>query len=320
MPATHVVGVTGASGFVGRALCMHLASAGYGVRALARQPVQQARCSYRPMPALGSGIGPWASALQGLDTVVHCAALAHQIGRQAQHDPKVYETVNALGTEQLAMAAAQAGVRRLVLLSTAKVLGESTSMGQAFNHLSPARPQDAYAQSKWSAEQRLHRVASHTGLDVVVVRPPLVYGPGVGANFAALARWVCRGRPLPLGAVRNARSLVGLGNLCSLLEQTVLQPMASGQTLLVSDGYDVSTPQLAQLMGANCPRSPRPARLLPVPVPLLLAAGALVGKRAAVQRLTESLQLDISHTQALLNWTPPHTVQHQMAQALKELA
>jgi nucleoside-diphosphate-sugar epimerase len=271
------------------------------------------------MPDLIGGTNDWTIALQGLDTVVHCAALAHQIGPHAQHDPEVYETVNALGSEQLALAAVKAGVRRMVLLSTAKVLGESTPMGQPFTHLSAAQPHDAYARSKWSAEQRLQRVARQTGLDVVVVRPPLVYGPGVGANFAAMARWVCRGRPLPLGAVLNARSLVGLGNLCSLLEQTVLHPMASGQTLLVSDGHDVSTPQLAQLMAAHCPRSPGHAWLLPVPVPLLLAAGALVGKRAAVQRLTESLQLDISHTQTLLNWTPPYKVEHQMAQALKEL-
>ncbi len=313
----HTVGITGASGFVGRALCMHLANAGLGVRALARTPVQLARCSYRPMPSLGGGIGPWRSALQGLDTVVHCAALAHQIGPGAQRNPAVYEQVNALGTEQLAMAAVQAGVRRLVFVSSVKVLGESTPMGQPWTHQSPAQPQGAYAQSKWHAEQRLHHVAAQTGLDVVVVRPPLVYGPGVGANFAALARWVCRGRPLPLGSVRNARSMVGLGNLCSLLEQAVLNPMASAQTLLVSDGHDLSTPQLVQMMGANCPRQPKPARLLPVPTALLLAAGAMVGKRAAVQRLTESLQVDIGHTQRLLGWLPPYSVQHQMAAALK---
>jgi nucleoside-diphosphate-sugar epimerase len=223
-----------------------------------------------------------------------------------------YRLVNVDGSQRLAEQAAALGVRRLVFLSSIKVNGESTDgLPHPFGarndegELDAPAPEDPYGVSKWEAEQALWAVSEQTALDVVIVRPPLVYGPGVKGNLLRLLRWVARGVPLPLGAVQNQRSLVGLDNLLDLLSRCIDHPAAVGQTLLVSDGEDVSTPDLLRHMAAGLGRS---ANLLPVPKPLLRLAAHALGKQAEVDRLIGSLQIDSRYTCDLLDWTPPTSV------------
>jgi nucleoside-diphosphate-sugar epimerase len=216
-----------------------------------------------------------------------------------------FRAVNVDGTLNLVRQAATAGVKRFVFISSVKVNGELTQPGRAFTETDAAAPQDAYGQSKHEAEQGLRQLAADTGMEVVIIRPPLVYGPGVKANFAALMRAVQRGWPLPLGAVHNQRSLVALDNLVDFIVTCITHPQAANQTFLVSDGEDLSTTELvrgmAQAVGV-------PARLLPVPVWALQAGATLLGKGDAVQRLCGNLQVDISKARNLLGWTPPVSV------------
>lgn len=307
------VGVTGANGFVGRAVCAALRSQNMTVRPFLRQ--RPGRHPDESAFVVGE-VGPdtdWQQALQGLDVVVHCAAHVHQMGDGADTQASAYQRVNTDGTLQLARCAALAGVRRLVFISSVKVLGECTLHGHPFRHDTPPAPQDPYGQSKWAAEQGLWRMAAETGLEVVVIRPPLVYGQGVGANFAALIRLVRSGWPLPLGLINNRRSMVGLRNLVDLICRCTTDTQAAGQTLLVSDGEDLSTPdlvlRLANAMGCR-------ARIWRVPVAWMKLAGQLTGRSAQIDRLTGSLQVDISRTCELLNWHPPHTVDEELALAV----
>ena len=248
----------------------------------------------------------WSAAIAGVDCVIHCAARAHVMHETAGDALAAYRAVNVDGSRRLAEQAAAAGVRRLVYLSSIKVNGEQTALGAPFSFLDTPAPEDAYGISKWEAEQALWDVSAQTGLEVVVVRPPLVYGPGVKGNLARLLKLVRSGVPLPLGAVQNKRSLIGLDNLVDLLIRCVYHPAAAGQTFLVSDGEDLSTPDLLRHMAAAMGRS---ARLVPVPVPLLRLAGSALGKRAEIDRLVGSLQINSSHTRQVLGWTPPVSIQ-----------
>jgi nucleoside-diphosphate-sugar epimerase len=218
------------------------------------------------------------------------------------------------GTIQLGRQAVELGVRRFVFVSSIKVNGEQTLPGQPFRADSTPAPVDSYGFSKHEAERELIRLGSDTGLEVVIVRPPLVYGPGVKANFASMVRWVALGIPLPLGAVHNARSMVALDNLVDLLVTCLKHPAAAGQTFLVSDGEDVSTSELlrrtAQAMGKK-------ACLFPVPARMLELGAALLGKRAVAQRLCGSLQVDMEKTRKLLNWTPPLTLDQGLRKAVE---
>lgn len=308
------IGVTGATGLVGRALCAHLHEQGHSVVALSRRDPQLAGVGWQRVGDI-DGQTHWAPALAGLHAVVHCAAHAHQIGPQADPDPDTYCRVNTDGTSALARAAQAAGVRRLVFVSSVKALGEATPMNAPWHAHSEPHPVDAYGRSKWAAEQALAAWRDH--IEVVVVRPPLVYGPGVGANFARFMRAVQRGWPLPLGAIDNRRAMVGLGNLTDLLALCTTHPHAPGQTFLVSDGQDLSTPDWARAIGRA---AGRPARLLAVPPTLLRWAGTLTGRSEAVRRLTDSLALDIGHTHNTLGWQPPHTTDHGLRAALPTLA
>ena len=206
------------------------------------------------------------------------------------------------GTLNLARQAAAAGVRRFVFVSSIKVNGEVTQLGRPFTADDAPAPLDAYGVSKMEAEEGLRAIASQTGMEVVIVRPALVYGPGVKANFAAMMRWLRRGVPLPLGAIHNQRSLVALDNLVDLIVTCLTHPAAANQTFLVSDGEDVSTTELLRRMGQALSR---PARLIPVPVSWLKLAAAMVVKPDVAQRLCASLQVDIEKTRRLLGWTPP---------------
>jgi nucleoside-diphosphate-sugar epimerase len=303
------IGVTGGNGFVGRALVGALEQGGHEVRPMVR------RAPPGPSNVFSVGdIGPdtrWADALKGLQCVIHCAAHVHRMGEPTGDS---YQRVNALGTLRLAEAAALAGVQRLVFVSSIKVLGESTPPGIAFLHDSPPAPQDAYGASKWEAEKGLWEVAARTGLEVVVVRPPLVYGPGVGANLGQLLQWVARGIPLPLASVRNRRSLVALPNLVSLLTLCTQHPGAPGHTFLVSDGHDLSTPELVRMMAQSMGIS---ARLVPFPVTWLSALGQLTRNGARIDRLTQNLQVNIRHTLVTLGWRPPFDVNACMLETVQ---
>ena len=310
-----MIAITGATGFVGGALATHLQKQNLTVRRLTRTQRMQSPDTNVVIGHIGRETD-WAEALSGVDCVVHCAARVHVMNDREGDPLQAYRDVNTLGTLQLAESAAVSGVRRLIFLSSVKVLGESTPPGEALHALSPARPLDPYGQSKWQAEQALAEVALRTGLEVVIVRPPLVYGPGVGANFLALARAVRRGLPLPLASIKNRRSMVGLANLLDLLTICIHHPAATNRALLVSDGDDMSTPELVRQMGLAMGLKPR---LFPCPMGGLMLAGHLTGRSAQVRRLTESLQVDIQDTKDRLNWRPPCSVAEELARTLKTL-
>jgi len=300
--------VTGASGFIGQALCAALLATGHTVRAAVRSLDSMPSTDGLDIVAVGE-VGAqtdWSAALAAADCVIHCAARAHVMEETEANALSAYRSVNVAGTRRLAVQAAALSVRRLVFLSSIGVLGIHTNDRGPFFVSDSPKPVEDYAISKWEAEQALWVVSAQTGLEVVVVRSPLVYGLGVKGNLLRLLRWVARGVPLPLGAVRNQRSLVGLSNLVDLLLRCAEHSDAAGQTFLVSDGYDLSTPQLIGLMaeGMN-----RPARLLSVPVVVLQATCSLLGKRGEIDRLVGSLQVDSGQTQAQLGWTPPVPVE-----------
>ncbi|MGE0100403.1 MAG: UDP-glucose 4-epimerase family protein [Hydrogenophaga sp.] len=260
----------------------------------------------------------WPKALNDREVVVHLAARVHVMRETASDPLQAFRAVNTEGTLRLARLAAQAGVRRFVFVSSVKVNGESTTGRKPFNVSDMPSPQDPYGISKAEAERGLRQIAADTGMEVVIVRPPLVYGPGVKANFAALMRWLQRGIPLPLGAVTdNRRSLVALDNLVDLLLTCVDHPAAANQTFLVSDGEDLSTTALLQRLGQAMGK---PAGLLPVPPSLLRWGAAAVGKADVAQRLLGSLQVDIAHTRETLGWAPPISVDEGLRRAVAGMA
>ena len=255
----------------------------------------------------------WGSALRDVNVIVHLAARVHVMHDTATDPLTAFRTVNVNGTLNLARQAAAAGVKLFVFISSVKVNGESTQPRRAFTEADAPKPQDAYGQSKHEAEQGLRQLSADTGMEVVIIRPPLVYGPGVKANFAALMHAVQRGWPLPLGAVHNQRSLVALDNLVDFIVTCITHPQAANQTFLVSDGQDLSTTELVRGMAQA---AGVPARLLPVPVWALLAGASLLGKGDAVQRLCGNLQVDMSQARSLLGWLPPVSVEEGLRGAM----
>lgn len=298
--------VTGGSGFVGSALLKQLLNDGCELRASARSSLstELKGVQYHLIRDMTASTD-WYTALNGVQAVVHCAARVHVMQDNATDPLQAYREVNVHGTLNLARQAAHTGVRRFVFVSSIKVNGEAIQPGQPFTADDVPAPSDPYGVSKLEAEQGLRDIEAQTGMEVVIVRPPLVYGPGVKANFATMMRWVDLGIPLPLGAIHNARSVVALDNLVDLLMTCLKHPAASGQTFLVSDGEDVSTTELlrrtAQAMGKK-------AFLLPVPAFVLEWGAAMLGKRDVAQRLCGSLQVDMDKTRRLLGWTPPLTL------------
>ncbi len=294
------IAVTGATGFVGSALCSHLRAHGHHV-----VPAVRRAAGLPDEMAVGAitATTDWRSALAGCQAVVHLAARVHVMHDTATDPLALFRATNTDATLNLARQAAKAGVKRFVFVSTIKVNGEGRD--KPYVETDAPAPEDAYAISKWEAEQGLRQIEQETGLEVVVLRPPLVYGPGVKANFRRLLDTVARGWPLPLGAIHNRRSLLYLGNFVDAIRTCVEHPAAAGQLFLIDDGRPVSTPELirevARAMG-------RPARLLAVPVGMLEFAGALLGKRDAVKRLTGSLWVDSSLIRSRLGWTPPYSM------------
>ena len=364
--------VTGANGFIGQALCKRMLADGYQVRGAVRgQEKTEVGClrsdvgkrqksevrdqkNGKRRPEVGErvmvgDIGPetdWSEALSGIEGIVHLAARVHVMRESAADPLAVFREVNVAGTERLARQAAEAGVKRLVYISSVKVNGERTGdrgqrsevrgqekaevgsqksevrgrrsevrgreceLKEVFSEKDVPCPQDPYAVSKWEAEQILAEISSATGIEIVIIRPPLVYGPNVRANFLRLLRWVNKGVPLPLGMVDNRRSLVSLDNLVDFLITCIEHPAAAGETFLVSDGEDLSTPALIRRIALSMNI---PARLIPVPVCLLRLGGSLLGKKSEVDRLCGSLQVDISKAKSVLGWKPPLSVDEGLA-------
>lgn len=300
--------VTGATGFVGRALCDKLTACGRKVIPAVR------RAADMPNEVVVGDIGPlteWRVALAGCDAVVHLAARVHVMNDTVQDPLALYRATNTDATLNLARQAAQTGVKRFVFISTIKVNGEGCDT--PYRETDAPAPEDAYAISKWEAEQGLHRIAQETGLEVVILRPPLVYGPGVKANFLRLLRTVKRGWPLPFGAIRNRRSLLYLGNFVDAIRVSVEHPAAAGQTFLIDDGQPVSTPELVRAVAHTMGR---PARVLAVPVGVLEFAGVLLGRRAAVARLTGSLWVNSGLIRSRLDWVPPYSMAAGLAETV----
>ena len=302
--------LTGASGFVGKATLAQLQRLpGTHIRLALRQPLADFAREHQHMISGIDANTHWTSALQGIDTVVHLAARVHVMRDTATDPLAAFRAVNVDGTLALARQAVELGVRRFVYVSSVKVLGESNAPNSAFTEDSPSDARDPYGISKLEAENGLKSLAEQTGLDMVILRPPLVYGPGVGANFQALMRAVQRGIPLPLGSIHNQRSLVSVHNLASAICLCTHHAKAINQTFLISDQRDLSTPELvrgiAKAMG-------RPARLLPVPPTLLNVLGKLTGRSAAVQRLCGDLRVDSKKISQLLGWQPVLTVQEAL--------
>ena len=298
--------VTGASGFVGRAVVARAVADGVRTRAAVRvlPDVPVAGAEYVSGLELTSTSG-WLPALAGVDVVVHTAARVH-VMRELAADPLAeFRRVNVDGTLRLARDAAAAGVRRLVFVSSIKVNGEATEPGQAFRATDVPTPVDPYGVSKLEAEQGLREIAEQVGLEVVTVRPVLVYGPGVKGNLATMMRWLVRGVPLPFGAIDNARSLVALESLVDLLLVCATHPTAAGGTFLVSDGEDLSTTALLRRMSGALGVPPR---LLPVPGRLLRRVVDAAGRADLARRLFGSLQVDIASTRDRLGWRPSVTV------------
>lgn len=289
--------LTGASGFVGRHLSQSLLARGIEVLSLSR--------GENPIPLMLRA-----------DCLVHLAARVHIMDEKSKNKLIEFRRSNVNATVSLARQAAAAGIKRFVFMSSVKVNGEETPLGRGFTELDQPDPRDAYGISKWEAEVALRQVAAETGLEVVIIRSPLVYGPGVKANFADLMHAVIRGWPLPFGAIQNARSLVGLDNLIDFINCCVVHPAAVNQTFFVSDGHDVSSGQLVyELAAAAGVRS----RVWAVPLWLLELAGAALGKRNAVRRLCCSLQVDITKAQTLLGWRPPISMQEGLKKTVSKL-
>jgi nucleoside-diphosphate-sugar epimerase len=312
--------VTGGTGHVGSALLRRLSTeTAWQLRAAVRTAPDTAAHAVAACEYIMAGDLPAANLTgiaAGCQVVVHTAARVHVMGDSGPSALAEYRRVNVEGTLNLAREAARCGVRRFIFISSVKVNGESTAPRVPFCETDDAGPQDPYAVSKWEAELALRELCARAGMEYVVVRPPLVYGPGVRANFLALATAVKRGLPLPLGAVQNRRSLIATDNLVSFLQRCIDHPAAANETFLVSDGQDLSTAELVRGMAAALNR---PARLLPVPCGLLRAAGTLTGRQLQIQRLLDNLQVDIGKARQQLSWTPPFTVQEGLQHAMRSL-
>lgn len=307
--------VTGATGFVGGALVRRLAGEGMPVRAAVRR--EKARLptgvEFVHVGALAAETD-WREAIVGVDVVVHSAARVHVMAETAGDPMLEFRRTNVDGTLSLARQASEAGVRRFVFVSSIKVNGEDSVLGRPFTADDLPAPLEPYGVSKMEAEQGLLQLGMQSGMEVVIIRPPLVYGPGVKANFASMMRWLHRGVPMPFGAIHNLRSLVALDNLVDLLVTCLTHPSAAGQVFLVSDGEDVSTTDLLRRTARAMGKS---SHLLPIPSSWLEFGASLLGKKDMAQRLCGSLQVDIEKTRQILGWRPPLTLDQGLEKAVE---
>jgi nucleoside-diphosphate-sugar epimerase len=306
--------ITGATGFVGSALCAQLVAQG-------RQVSRVVRRASHPFDGHATHVTPcidgnvdWSKALSGINSIIHLAARVHLLDDQASDPLTEYRKVNVQGTINLARQAAQSGVGRFVFVSSVKVNGESTRLNRPFTADDIPAPENPYSVSKFEAEQELLHMATEVDMEIVIVRPPLVYGPGVKANFERMIRWVSTGLPLPFGAItQNRRSLVALDNLVDLLIRCVDHPNAGGRIFMVSDGEDLSTKELLFRLGNAMKRQ---VRLVSIPVCILDMSTKLIGKHKVAERLLGSLQVDIGDTCRLLDWSPAVGVDEALRRAV----
>ncbi|WP_028866494.1 UDP-glucose 4-epimerase family protein [Psychromonas hadalis] len=294
--------LTGATGFVGKEVLNVLKVTELSVLGRRLPKSDKALCFFQYNICATQN---YINALLSVDIIIHCAARVHIMDNSSNNSLEAFREVNTHGTLNLAQQAADAGVKRFIFISSIKVNGESTELGKPFKPDDTYIPTDPYGLSKYEAEIGLRKIASETGMEIVIIRPPLVYGPSVKANFASMMKWVNKGAPLPLGGIKeNKRSLVSVDNLVDLIVTCIEHPNAANQTFLVSDDDDVSTTGLLKNMATalNVPN-----RLIPIPASWFNIASKLIGKPAIAQRLCGSLQVDISKTKERLNWTPPYS-------------
>ncbi|MBN1256674.1 MAG: NAD-dependent epimerase/dehydratase family protein [Planctomycetes bacterium] len=305
--------VTGADGFVGTALCRKLVADGYAVRgavwelALVTDHNKISGVDYIEVGGI-DGETDWRDAVEGIETVIHLAARVH-VMHETTGDPLAeFRKVNCDGSANLAAQCAAMDVIRLVYVSTVKVSGEKTT-DEPLHEEVMAKPQEPYAISKWEAEEILCKISQETGLELVIVRPPLIYGPGVKANFLRMIRWIDKGLPLPLGGIHNKRSLIGLSNFADFLALCAMKPEAKGEVFFVSDDDDVSTSELLRRVAVALGK---PCKIFWFPSMLLRAAALLLGQKAAADRLLGSLELDISKAKTKLGWQPPSSMAEEL--------
>ena len=307
--------VTGSGGFIGHALCTRILTEGWQVRGTFRTESDVSRL---PKGVEAFSIGSidsdtkWGDALTGIDTVVHLVGRVHVMDDVSADPLAEYRNVNVEGTKCLAVSSASAGVKRFIFISSIKVNGEGRAA--AYNEDDEAAPQDPYGVSKWEAEQELHKISHTTGIEVVILRPPLVYGPGVKANFYNLLKIVDRGIPLPFAKIDNLRSFIYLDNLIDVIITCINHPRAEGRTFLVNDREDVSTPELIRKIASALGK---PARLFSIPPFLMRLAGKFTGKSAAIDRLLGSLTIDSTKIRKELGWKPPYTMEYGLKETAK---
>lgn len=302
--------LTGASGFIGHNILQRLPE---GTHVYGRTKPHEKCLFFSGDLSVNSN---YRASLDGVNVVIHCAARAHVMYENSLNQSLHYEQINTLATLSLARQAAELGIKRFIFISTIKVNGESTQEGKPFRPSDILNPQDEYGLSKAKAEIGLREIAQRTGMEIVIIRPPLVYGPGVKANFASMLMLARKNLPLPLGAIHNKRSLVAVDNLVDLVLRCIEHPNAANQTFLVSDDFDVSTTVLLQTMTRCFGKN---SWLLPVPVRLLYGVSALAGKQAVIDRLCGNLQVDISFTKQTLGWKPPVSFEQAIQQCADSL-
>ena len=308
--------VTGASGFVGRALCPELSDRKYNVIGAFRS-TDKFTGFKDSMECIAVGeIGPdtdWTHALSGVDVVIHLAARAHVLRENTAYSLSEFSKVNVAGTEKLAGDIVSNGVKRLIYISSIGVNGNNTS-GSPFTEEMLPHPYDPYTKFKWEAEQLLHNIAQETGLNIVILRPPLIYGPNAPGNFGRLLTLVKSNIPLPFGSINNRRSFIYVRNLVDAIIKCIEHPNVANQTFLVSDGQDISTPGLIKMIAVAMGKK---VNLIPFPPFFLKMFGSLAGKGSDVGRLTGSLQVDSSKIRRTLGWTPPFTIEKGISETVK---
>jgi nucleoside-diphosphate-sugar epimerase len=307
--------ITGATGFIGRALCGLMMARGYHVRGTVRlgKYREDLPTGIETYPVVSiSASTDWQGSLKGKDLVVHLAAPAHIREAAIAHQRTSFHDVIVGGTEHLAGIAAAAGVKRFIYISSVKVNGEGKLL--PYTERDTPAPLDTYGITKWEAEQALQDISAKTDLEIVIIRPPLVYGPGVKANFLQLMKWAASGIPLPLGSIHNRRSMIYLGNLLDAIMTCAIHPEASGEVFLVSDDYDISVPELIRALTDAMGKK---SKLLPFPVGFLKTAGKLTGKANDMDKLTGSLVVDISKIKNLLHWKPPFTFEEGIRETVE---